>query len=368
MGLFIYVRKSVFAQKMGYKHQFEDQRLKSIMKFVDEVNIHVASGKGGAGKVSFRREAMVARGGPDGGDGGKGGDVIIKADSRLHSLLDLKFKLSYKAADGEPGMSMNRAGKNAEDLVLKVPPGTMIKNNQGHVIYDMAEHSEIVLLKGGIGGKGNTFYKSSINQAPGVAQKGMPGEELEISLELKLLADVGIIGLPNAGKSTLISRISAARPKIADYPFTTLAPNLGVVQVGPERTFVVADIPGLIEGAHRGEGLGIQFLRHIERTSLFVHLVDASPMAAKPPLEAYKEIREELRLYDELKAGQEGFQPLSPRTEIIVLSKADLLREDELRHVIQSFREQNLEVMWISAAANKNTQDLVTNLAKKLGI
>ena len=338
------------------------------MKFVDEVNIQVASGKGGAGKVSFRREAMVARGGPDGGDGGKGGDVIFRADARLHSLLDLKFKRSYKAADGEPGEGMNRSGKAAEDLVLKVPPGTVIKDKDGHVLYDMAEHAEVILLKGGIGGKGNTFYKTSINQAPSVAQKGMPGEEMEISLELKLLADVGIIGLPNAGKSTLISRISAARPKIADYPFTTLVPNLGVVQVGPERTFVVADIPGLIEGAHRGEGLGIQFLRHIERTTLFVHLVDASPMAAKPPLEAYKEIREELRLYDELKTGEEGFQPLSPRPEMIVLSKADLLREDELRQVIQTFRDMKLDVMWISAATNKNTQMLVADLAKKLGI
>lgn len=338
------------------------------MKFIDEVNIHVASGKGGAGKVSFRREAMVPRGGPDGGDGGKGGDVIIRVDERLHSLLDLKFKLTYKAADGEPGMAMKCSGKDAEDLVLKVPPGTMVKNKSGQVIYDMAEHAEVILLKGGIGGKGNTFYKTSINQAPSVAQKGMPGEDLDICLELKLLADVGIIGLPNAGKSTLISRISAARPKIADYPFTTLVPNLGVVQVGPERTFVVADIPGLIEGAHRGEGLGIQFLRHIERTSLFVHLVDVSPMAAKPPLEAYEEIREELRLYDEMKSGQEGFQPLSPRTEIIVLSKADLLREDELRKAMQTFREKKLEVMWISAAANKNIQELVADLAKKLGI
>ncbi len=338
------------------------------MKFIDEVNIHIASGKGGAGKVSFRREAMVPRGGPDGGDGGKGGDVIIRVDERLHSLLDLKFKLTYKAADGEPGMAMKCSGKNADDLVLKVPPGTMVKNKEGSLLYDMAEHAEVILLKGGLGGKGNTFYKSSINQAPSVAQKGMPGEELDIQLELKLLADVGIIGLPNAGKSTLISRISAARPKIADYPFTTLVPNLGVVQVGPERTFVVADIPGLIEGAHRGEGLGIQFLRHIERTSLFVHLVDASPMASKPPIEAYKEIREELRLYDEMKTGEEGFQPLSPRTEIIVLSKADLLREDDLRKVMQSFRDMKLEVMWISAAANKNTQELVTDLAKKLGI
>ena len=338
------------------------------MKFVDEVHISVASGKGGPGSVSFRREAMVPRGGPDGGDGGKGGDVIFKADDRLHSLLDLKFKRTYKAEDGEPGAAANRSGKAGQDLVMKVPPGTVIKNKEGHILYDMAEHQEVVLLKGGLGGKGNTFYKSSINQAPSVAQKGMPGEDLEIFLELKLLADVGIIGLPNAGKSTLISRISAARPKIADYPFTTLVPNLGVVQVGPERTFVVADIPGLIEGAHRGEGLGIQFLRHIERTSLFVHLVDASPMAAKPPMEAYKEIREELRLYDELKEGEEGFQPLSPRTELIVLSKADLLQEEELRKVIQSFREMKLEVMWISAATNKNVQNLVTELAKKLGI
>jgi GTP-binding protein len=213
---------------------------------------------------------MVPRGGPDGGDGGKGGSIVFHADPRLRSLLDLRFKRSYKAPDGEGGMGANRSGKDGENLVLKVPPGTLIKDRSGHVLYDLGENETITFLEGGLGGKGNPFYKSSVNQAPTVAQKGMPGIEKDLQLELKLLADVGIIGLPNAGKSTLISRISSAKPKIADYPFTTLVPNLGVVRFAEELTFVVADIPGLIAGASEGAGLGIQFLRHIERTRVFV--------------------------------------------------------------------------------------------------
>lgn len=243
------------------------------MKFIDEVRISVSSGKGGAGSVSFRREAMVPRGGPDGGDGGKGGDVVLRTDTRLHSLLDLRFQKTYKAQDGLPGEAQMRSGKNGENLVITVPPGTLVKDSDGRVLYDLTEHTELVLLPGGLGGKGNTFYKSSVNQAPTVAQKGLAGQTLDIHLELKLLADVGIMGLPNAGKSTLISRISSAKPKIADYPFTTLVPNLGVVRFAEELTFVVADIPGLIEGAHTGAGLGIQFLRHIERCAVFVHLM-----------------------------------------------------------------------------------------------
>lgn len=336
------------------------------MKFIDEVKITVISGKGGPGSVSFRREAMVPRGGPDGGDGGKGGDVIVKVDSRLHSLLDLRFQTTYRAEDGHPGDGRNRSGKNGKDLTLMVPPGTLIKDDSGHVLHDLGEGAELVLLQGGLGGKGNTFYKSSVNQAPTVAQKGMPGQELEIHLELKLLADVGIVGLPNAGKSTLISRISSAKPKIADYPFTTLVPNLGVVRFKDDLSFVVADIPGLIEGAHAGAGLGSQFLRHIERCRVFIHLIDASSMAAKPPLEAYAEIRRELKLHDEQKLGDEGFQPLSDRPEILVLNKIDSSEEVALRAAMDAFKKKGLQVFAVSAATGKNIKELVETVGQRV--
>lgn len=336
------------------------------MKFIDEVRISVSSGKGGAGRVSFRREAMVARGGPDGGDGGKGGDVIFKVDPRLHSLLDLKFQKTYDAQDGEQGGKQMSSGKGGADLILKVPPGTMIKNDAGELLHDLKEGDEFVFLAGGIGGKGNVFYKSSVNQAPGVAQKGMPGQSMDIHLELKLLADAGIVGLPNAGKSTLISRISSAKPKIADYPFTTLVPNLGVVRFAEELTFIVADIPGLIEGAHEGAGLGTQFLRHIERCRLFVHLIDVGPMASKGPWESYTEIRNELEQYDELKKGDEGFAPLATRQEIVVLNKIDSLDESALRAAVDIFRKKKMEVFTISAATGKNTKELVEVLGKRI--
>lgn len=337
-----------------------------IVKFIDEVKIQVSSGKGGAGKVSFRREAMVPRGGPDGGDGGKGGDVIIEADPRLRSLLDLRFQKAYRAEDGLPGENQMRAGRDGHDLVLKVPPGTLIKNDEGQVLYDILEGQRVVLLEGGLGGKGNPFYKSSVNQAPTVAQKGLPGKELDIQLELKLLADVGIVGLPNAGKSTLISRISSAKPKIADYPFTTLVPNLGVVRFKEELTFVVADIPGLIEGAHEGLGLGTQFLRHIERCRFFVHLIDIGPTAVKGPWESYQEIRTELQKYDELKDGEDGFVPLAPRPEIIVLNKTDSIDETSMRAAMDVFRKKDLQVMAISAATGKNTKELVALLGERI--
>lgn len=336
------------------------------MKFIDEVKISVSSGKGGAGSVSFRREAMVPRGGPDGGDGGKGGDVILRTDPRLHSLLDLRFQKSYKAQDGEPGGAQMRSGKQGEDLIITVPPGTLVKDFEGRVLYDLTEHTQLTLLAGGLGGKGNVFYKSSVNQAPTVAQKGMPGQALDIHLELKLLADVGIMGLPNAGKSTLISRISSAKPKIADYPFTTLVPNLGVVRFADELTFVVADIPGLIAGAHLGAGLGIQFLRHIERCRVFVHLIDASGLTEKTPGDAYGEIRKELEMYDQGKEGQEGFLALSTRPEIIVLNKIDTADETTLRATVDQFRKKGMEVMTISAATGKGTKELVEVLGRRI--
>jgi GTPase len=336
------------------------------MKFIDEVRITVISGKGGPGAVSFRREAMVPRGGPDGGDGGKGGDVIFRVEPRLHSLLDLRFQQIYKAEDGAHGEKQNKAGPAGKDLVLLVPPGTVIKDEEGRVLHDLSEGQEITLLQGGLGGKGNTFYKSSVNQAPTVAQKGMPSQQMEIQLELKLLADVGIIGLPNAGKSTLISRISSAKPKIADYPFTTLVPNLGVVRFADELSFVVADIPGLIEGAHEGAGLGTQFLRHIERCRLFVHVIDVTEMTGKAPWDAYTEIRNELSAYDKLKEGEDGFIPLAPRSEIVALNKIDSVDPERLRGHIDTFRKKGLEVVTISAATGKNIKELVEQLGKRV--
>jgi GTP-binding protein len=336
------------------------------VKFIDEIRISVASGKGGPGSVSFRREAMVPRGGPDGGDGGKGGSIIIKVDPRLHSLLDLRFQKSYKAQDGEPGGKQMTSGRAGQDLTISVPPGTLIKDSDGHVLYDLAEPQEFVFLEGGLGGKGNCFYKSSVNQAPTIAQKGLPGKHLDIQLELKLLADVGIVGLPNAGKSTLISRISSAKPKIADYPFTTLVPNLGVVKFKDDLSLVVADIPGLIEGAHTGAGLGTQFLRHIERCRLFVHLIDVSPASGRDPWDSYQEIRNELVAYDQLKTDEEGFDPLAPRDEIVALNKIDSIDPEALREAIGKFKAKGLEVFTLSAATGKNTKELVELLGKRV--
>ncbi len=336
------------------------------MKFIDEVFISIASGKGGPGRVSFRREAQIPRGGPDGGDGGKGGDVIVKVDSRLHSLLDLRFQKSYRAEDGEMGGRQQCSGKNGKDLTLLLPPGTVIRNQDGQILYDLEDGMSFVLLDGGIGGKGNEFYKSSVHQAPTIAQKGMPGKEQEIHLELKLLADVGIVGLPNAGKSTLISRISSAKPKIADYPFTTLVPNLGVVRFGEDLTYVVADIPGLIEGAHEGAGLGTQFLRHIERCRVFVHLIDLTPMSGKEPMAAYNEIRHELEMYDKIKSEEEGFFPLSTRPEIVVLNKIDAVNVESSRAAVAAFKRKGLEVMEVSAATGKNIKEFVVELGRRV--
>jgi len=336
------------------------------VKFIDEVKITVSSGKGGPGAVSFRREAQVPRGGPDGGDGGKGGSIIIKVDPRLHSLLDLRFQKAYRAEDGEQGGKQMCSGSHGKDLVIAVPPGTLVKDDEGRVLHDLAEVQEFVFLEGGLGGKGNTFYKSSVNQAPTVAQKGLPGKQMDIQLELKLLADVGIVGLPNAGKSTLISRISSAKPKIADYPFTTLVPNLGVVRFADDLSYVVADIPGLIEGAHTGAGLGTQFLRHIERCRVFVHLIDITTMTGRDPLEAYQEIRHELEMYDQLKKGEEGFEPLAPRAEIVALNKIDAVDEEHLRATIAKFKQKGLEVVTISAATGKNLKEFVELLGKRV--
>jgi GTP-binding protein len=336
------------------------------MKFIDEVTITVASGKGGPGKVSFRREAMTPRGGPDGGDGGDGGDVIFRVNPGLNSLIDLRMKREYRAQDGEAGKGQNQAGQDGQDLVLEVPPGTIVKDEGGEVLIDLTTPGDVVFLQGGLGGKGNTFYKSSVNQAPSVAQKGLPGIEKTVRLELKLLADVGIIGRPNAGKSTLISRISAAKPKIADYPFTTLVPNLGVVKLGEYRSFVVADIPGLVAGAHEGVGLGVQFLRHIQRCRVFIHLVDISEMAGMDPWDAYLEIQNELMQYDNEKEGEEGFVPLSGRPQFVVLNKIDTVDEDRREDVLVQFEKNGIKPFLISAVSGANLKELLIEVGKKV--
>lgn len=337
------------------------------MKFIDEVRITVASGRGGPGAVSFRRESFAPRGGPDGGDGGKGGDVILRATKHLNSLVDFRPNKKYSAQSGQPGAGANCSGQDGEDLVLLVPEGTVLRDEEGQVLVDMTDVSEIVLLKGGRGGKGNHFFKTSVNQAPEHAQPGEEGETLDVKMELKLIADVGIIGFPNAGKSTLISVISAARPKIADYPFTTLTPNLGVVKAGEYRSFVVADIPGLVKGAHQGVGLGIQFLRHIERTRLFIHLVDASGLSGRDPIQDFEDINNEIKMYDEANVGKDGFFPLSQRPQFVVLNKVDTLPDEQLRRLVADFKKKTgTQPLAISAVTGKGVKDLVQEVAHRV--
>lgn len=337
------------------------------MKFIDEVQITVSSGHGGPGSVSFRRESFAPRGGPDGGDGGKGGDVVIRTTKHLNSLMDFRPFKRYSAQNGAPGASANCSGAAGEDLILLVPEGTIVRDADGEIIVDMTERKEHVLLKGGRGGKGNTFFKTSVNQAPEYAQPGEDSEEMEIRLELKLIADVGIIGFPNAGKSTLISRISAAKPKIADYPFTTLTPNLGVVKAGDFRSFVVADIPGLVKGAHLGVGLGIQFLRHIERTRLFIHLIDASGLSGRNPVDDYVDINQEIKMYDEGNEGKDGFFPLSIRPQFVVFNKIDTLSSDELRRQMSEFKKATgVNPVAISAVTGKGVKELIQEVATRV--
>lgn len=270
------------------------------IKFIDEARIYVRSGSGGPGCVSFRREKYIARGGPDGGDGGRGGDVVLKADPRLATLLDFRYRRRHIAQNGKPGVSKDCTGADGEKLVVNLPVGTEVFDDQtGDLLVDLCEPGqEFLLAPGGLGGRGNTHFATASHRSPDYAQPGRPGQEFEIHLVLKLLADVGLVGFPNAGKSTFVSRISRARPKIADYPFTTLEPHLGVVYVDAERSYVVADMPGLIEGASEGAGLGHQFLRHIERTGLFVFLVTQSLEPDRTPLGDFLALREELGRYE----------------------------------------------------------------------
>ncbi|MGE5087147.1 MAG: GTPase ObgE [Bacillota bacterium] len=337
------------------------------MKFIDEVKITLASGRGGPGCISFRRESGLPRGGPDGGDGGKGGDVIIRTSRHINSLVDFRQNKRYAAQNGEMGYGRQKAGADGENLVMIVPEGTVIRTLEGEIIVDMTGINEYVILKGGRGGKGNEFFKTSINQAPDYAQPGEENEEVEVKLELKLIADVGIIGFPNAGKSTLISRISAAKPKIADYPFTTLTPNLGVVKAGDYSSFVVADIPGLVKGAHEGVGLGIQFLKHVERTRIFIHLVDVSGVSGRDPIQDFEDLNHELKMYDESNQDKEGFFPLSTRPQFVVLNKIDTLGIDQLEKIKTKFKKiTGSSPLAISAVTGKNINELVTELGRQI--
>lgn len=335
------------------------------MKFVDEVSITVSSGRGGPGAVSFRREAMTPRGGPDGGDGGRGGDVVLKTSRHLNSLVDYRSQKRYAAQDGQAGAGRNCSGADGQNLIMLVPEGTIIRSATGEILMDLAGEMEHTLLQGGRGGKGNAFFKTSVNQAPERAQPGEEGSSLEVILELKLIADVGIIGFPNAGKSTLISRISAAKPKIADYPFTTLTPHLGVVKAAEFKSFLVADIPGLVKGASQGVGLGIQFLKHVERTKFFIHLVDVSGLSGRDPVQDFADINHELKMYDESNKDKDGFFPLTTRQQLVVLNKIDTLSEDEMYRIKNEFKKKTgTEPLLISGVTGKNTKELVQVMTK----
>ena len=321
------------------------------MKFVDEAIIHVQAGNGGNGCISFRREKFIPFGGPDGGDGGSGGSVWLVADEGLNTLIDFRHQRSFKAPRGQNGMGSDMYGKGGEDTTIRVPIGTVITNvDTDEVIGDLTEHGQRLLVaQGGKGGLGNIHFKSSVNRAPRKATPGTPGDVRELKLELKLLADVGLLGFPNAGKSTFIRAVSAATPRVADYPFTTLHPNLGVVSLGTDQSFVIADIPGLIEGAADGAGLGIQFLRHVSRTRLLLHMVDIAPIDGSDPVEQVRAIEQELSRFD---------PELLERTRWLVLNKADVLPEDERQAAAEAIVEQlGWTRPWflVSAIARDNT-------------
>jgi GTPase len=325
------------------------------MKFVDVAQIHVKAGDGGNGAVSFRREKYVPKGGPDGGNGGRGGSIILRASHHLTTLLDFQYKSSYAARRGENGAGATKTGKSGDDLVIQVPEGTLVRDiTTGEVLADLTHHhEESIVAQGGKGGRGNATFATSTDQAPRRAEHGTLGSERDIELELKLLADVGLVGLPNAGKSTLISVISAARPKIADYPFTTLVPNLGIVRVAEARSFVVADIPGLIEGAHQGKGLGLQFLRHIQRTKVLVFLLEASRGMLK---EDFDVLLHELKSFD---------AALARKKMIIAITKTDIIDPSTLKK-LQAVKLGRREMHSISAVTGKGVRELVEAMDKAL--
>jgi len=330
------------------------------MKFIDEVTLYAASGHGGAGCVSFRREKFIEFGGPNGGDGGKGGDVVFQATAGLSTLLELRHKPHQKAEKGHNGMGKDRHGASGRDLVIRVPVGTVIRDAEsGEQLADLTEdHQEVVLLKGGRGGQGNARFATATNKAPKFAQPGEDGEERKLRLELKLMADVGLLGLPNAGKSSLISKVSAARPKVADYPFTTMAPSLGVVAYKNYRSFVMADIPGIIEGAHEGAGLGHRFLKHLERSGILLHLVDISWIPDRDPIAEYQSVCRELELFS---------PELAAKEQIVVITKMDLPQSREhFNELAGWFEKQGTRVFPISSATGDGIEPLLDEIAKRL--
>lgn len=330
------------------------------MKFIDEVTLYAASGHGGAGCVAFRHEKFVEFGGPSGGDGGKGGDVIFVARSGLSTLLELRHRPHQKAEKGHNGMGKNRHGAGGEDLVITVPVGTVINDAEtGEQLADMDQDGmRVVLLKGGRGGQGNARFATATNKAPKFAQPGEEGEERKLRLELKLMADVGLLGLPNAGKSSLISKVSAARPKIADYPFTTMVPNLGVVPYKNYRSFVMADIPGIIEGAHDGAGLGHRFLKHLERSGILLHLVDISWIPERNPCAEYEVVCRELSLFS---------AELAAKEQVVVITKTDLPQTREhLAEITAWFVERGITVFPVSSATGDGIPQLLDEIARRL--
>lgn len=333
-----------------------------VKMFADRATIYVRSGKGGDGHVSFRREKYVPDGGPDGGDGGRGGDVIFQVDEGLNTLTDFRHIRKYQAQDGEPGGKKNCRGKNGSDIIIKVPAGTVIKEaNSGKVITDMSgDNKRIVLLTGGRGGNGNQHYATPTMQAPKYAQPGQPAKELTLQLELKVIADVGLVGFPNVGKSTFLSRVTNARPKIANYHFTTLNPNLGVVDFEDGDGFVIADIPGLIEGASEGVGLGYEFLRHIERTKVMIHMVDAASSEGRDPIADIYAINKELTAYNE---------EIAHRPQVIAANKTDLIYEGEneiVEKLRKEFEPQGMKVFPISAVSGKGVKELLYYVREEL--
>jgi GTP-binding protein len=330
------------------------------MKFIDEAKIYVKAGDGGRGCVSFRREKFVPKGGPDGGDGGHGGNVVIRASASRRTLLDLKYRQHHVAKNGGHGEGSRRTGKDSLDVEIVVPVGTLVRDaDTRELLCDLiADGAAFIVAKGGMGGRGNARFATATHQAPRFAQPGIPGEERWITLELKLLADVGIVGLPNVGKSTFISRVSAARPKIADYPFTTLVPHLGVVQYGDNESFVIADIPGLIEGAHQGLGMGMQFLRHVERTSVLLHIIDISPEDHRGAWRDYELINRELSLFS---------PEMMQKKQVVAIGKLDLTSTRlKVKEAIDSFSQKGIEVFTFSAATGEGVSEILRKLAVQI--
>ena len=327
--------------------------------FIDQVKVYTKGGDGGNGMVAFRREKYVPKGGPAGGDGGHGADVIFEVEEGLRTLMDFRYQRHFKAPRGEHGMSKNQHGRNAEDMVVKVPPGTVVKDDDtGETIADLTQHGQrAVITKGGRGGRGNSRFATPANPAPELSEKGEPGQERYIVMELKLLADVGLVGFPSVGKSTLLSVVSAAKPKIAAYHFTTIVPNLGMVETGDGRSFVMADLPGLIEGAHEGVGLGHQFLRHIERTRVIVHVIDMSGMEGRDPYEDYLTINEELKQYN---------LRLTERPQIIVANKMDMPDSEENLKIFKEKLQEEYPIFPISAVTQQGLSELLYAVADKV--